>query len=160
MLNKPAGLISSTEEGGATVMTLLPPSYSKRGFFPCGRLDRDTLGLLLITNDGQTAHELLSPKKHVMKTYRYGLDLPLDAEGKRALELGADIGGYVTSPAQIAPDGALSGEITISEGKFHQIKRMVRRRRMQGGIARENILRTAETRPGARARRMAVPHGG
>ena len=72
MLNKPAGLISSTEEGGATVMTLLPPSYSKRGFFPCGRLDRDTLGLLLITNDGQTAHELLSPKKHVMKTYRYG----------------------------------------------------------------------------------------
>ena len=94
MLNKPAGLISSTEESGATVMTLLPPSYSKRGFFPCG------------------------------KTYRYGLDLPLDAEGKRALELGADIGGYVTSPAQIAPDGALSGEITISEGKFHQIKRM------------------------------------
>ena len=124
MLNKPAGLISSTEEGGATVMTLLPPSYSKRGFFPCGRLDRDTLGLLLITNDGQTAHELLSPKKQVMKTYRYGLDLPLDVEGKRALELGADIGGYVTSPAQIAPDGALSGEITISEGKFHQIKRM------------------------------------
>lgn len=124
MLNKPAGYVSSTEEGGKTVMTLLPAEFSKMGMFPCGRLDRDTLGLLLITNDGQSAHRLLSPKKHVLKRYRYCLTLPLSGEGGARLEAGVDIGGYVTAPAKLYPNDAQSGEIEISEGKYHQIKRM------------------------------------
>lgn len=126
MLNKPAGYISSTEESGDTVMTLLPPEFAKMGMFPCGRLDRDTLGLLLITNDGQTAHRLLSPKKHVAKRYRYGLTLPLTQDGIARLEAGVDIGGYITGDAKVFPDSDRGGEIVISEGKYHQIKRMFR----------------------------------
>lgn len=124
MLNKPAGYVSSTEESGDTVMTLLPPEFSKMNMFPCGRLDKDTLGLLLITNDGQTAHKLLSPKKHVAKRYRYGLTLPLSEEGIAKLEAGVDIGGYVTGEAKVYPADDRNGEIVISEGKYHQIKRM------------------------------------
>lgn len=124
MLNKPAGYISSTEESGDTVMTLLPPEFSKNGFFPCGRLDRDTTGLLLITNDGQSAHELLSPKKHVKKAYRYTLTEALTPEGKAKIEAGVDIGGYVTKEAVIEAEDEKHGIIHISEGKFHQIKRM------------------------------------
>ena len=124
MLNKPAGYISSTEEGGVTVMTLLPPEFTKMGMFPCGRLDRDTLGLLLVTNDGQTAHELLSPKKHVAKRYRYALTDPLTDEAREKVEAGVDIGGYTTAPAKVTPDTPTRGVIEIAEGKYHQIKRM------------------------------------
>lgn len=124
MLNKPAGYVSSTEDAGPTVMDLLPPEYAKLALAPCGRLDRDTVGLLLITNDGATAHSLLSPKKHVSKRYRYTLTAPLSAEGAGRICAGIDLGDFTTKPAKLFPEGDRAGEIEITEGKFHQIKRM------------------------------------
>lgn len=124
MLNKPAGYVSSTEDAGPTVMDLLPPEYSKLGLAPCGRLDRDTVGLLLITNDGVTVHELLAPKKHVAKRYRYRLAAPLTDEGAECIRSGLDLGDFVTKSAELYPSDSVSGEIVITEGKFHQIKRM------------------------------------
>ncbi len=124
MLNKPAGTISSTDNDDRTVMKILPPEFTKMGMFPCGRLDIDTVGLLLITNDGALGHELLSPKHHVTKRYEYKCSPPVTADDIVRIEGGVDIGGYVTKPAEIeAADGA-SGVIAITEGKFHQIKRM------------------------------------
>ncbi len=127
MLNKPAGYVSTTDiSDKRCVLHLLPPEYRRAELFPCGRLDIDTLGLLLLTSDGQTAHELLSPKHHVKKIYRYTCDRPLDKEAVAALESGVDIGEEKpTMPAKLSPDEDMqSGTITIVEGKFHQIKRM------------------------------------
>lgn len=124
MLNKPSGYVSSTEDVGPTVMDLLPPEFTKLSLAPCGRLDRDTVGLLLITNDGATVHALLAPKKHVSKRYRYTLKAPLSEEGEKRLCEGIDLGDFFTKPAELLPENALSGEIVITEGKFHQIKRM------------------------------------
>jgi 16S rRNA pseudouridine516 synthase len=124
MLNKPSGYVSSTESGGRTVMTLLPPEFSKMNMFPAGRLDMDTLGLLLITNDGPLAHRLLSPAHHVPKTYRYSCNPPIDASQISSLESGVDIGDVVTKPCRVEPDDASVGKITVTEGKYHQIKRM------------------------------------
>jgi len=126
MLNKPDGYLSSTEDGsGATVMDLLPKEFFRMGLFPCGRLDKDTTGLLIMTNDGESAHKLLSPKNHVPKTYSFQCASPLTATDKSALESGVSIGGYVTKKSSLTvnPD-CVSGTITITEGKFHQIKRM------------------------------------
>ncbi|MBR6917071.1 MAG: rRNA pseudouridine synthase [Clostridia bacterium] len=124
MLNKPAGYISSTEDSGRTVMDLLPPECQKKKMFPCGRLDIDTTGLLLITNDGDCAHKLLSPARHVKKTYAFRCDPPIGENERRALEAGVDLGEFVSAPAEVtlADDGC--GTISITEGKFHQIKRM------------------------------------
>ena len=92
--------------------------------FPCGRLDKNTLGLVLLTNNGPLAHALLSPKRHVEKVYRFECAHPLTAETVAQLEGGVDIGGYVTKPCTIRMDGETAGEITLSEGKYHQIKLM------------------------------------
>ncbi len=127
MLNKPQGYVSATEDRGPTVMELLPPQYKRKGFFPCGRLDIDTVGFLLITNDGVLGHELLSPRHHVDKTYRFTCDPPIGEDERRHLETGVDIGDIVTKPAEVTLEGNLpsgKGTITIREGKFHQIKRM------------------------------------
>jgi len=128
MLNKPAGYVSSTEDRGPTVMELLEPQFVRMGLFPCGRLDIDTVGLLLVTNDGALGHELLSPKHHVDKTYRFVCEPPIGEEERLRLEAGVDIGGEtVTHPAAVTlyeNGGGAEGEITIREGKFHQIKRM------------------------------------
>ena len=127
MLNKPGGYVSSTEDRGPTVLELLPPEMARMGVFPCGRLDIDTTGLLLMTNDGAAAHALLSPKRHVDKTYRFVCDPPIGEDARRQLETGVDIGDCVTIPAVVAPEGEAPftrGEITLREGKFHQIKRM------------------------------------
>lgn len=125
MLNKPAGTVSSTEDSDRTVMKLLPPSYERAGCFPCGRLDADTVGLLLITNDGPLAHELLAPRRHVSKCYRFRCSSPLRASDVESLENGVDIGGFVTAPAKVKMETDLEGTITVTEGKFHQIKRMM-----------------------------------
>lgn len=125
MLNKPDGYISSTEESDRTVMRLLPEEYSRAGGFPCGRLDVDTVGLLLITNDGDTAHRLLSPKHHVEKTYRFRCAVPLDGEMVAKLESGVDLGDFVSAPAKVTLSSPTEGEISITEGKFHQVKRML-----------------------------------
>ena len=124
MLNKPAGYISSTEDSDKTVMKLLPPEYSKMECFPCGRLDIDTVGLLLITNDGPLAHELLSPRHHAEKTYFYRCDPAIGEREAEKLCAGVDIGGYVTKTSKVELVDETSGYITLTEGKFHQIKRM------------------------------------
>lgn len=125
VLNKPEGYISSTEAGGQTVMRLLPPEFSKKGMFPCGRLDRDTTGVLLITDDGELAHLLLSPKRHVSKTYRFTLTLPAPADTEARFLSGITIGDEPCAPAKAELDcGRTSGTLTLTEGKFHQVKRM------------------------------------
>ncbi len=123
MLNKPGDTVSTTEDDPKSVMKLLPPEYRRMDMFPCGRLDIDTLGLLLITNDGQTAHALLSPKHHCEKTYRFNC-LPIDEEARLALEGGLELSDFVSKPCRVKLDSPTSGEITVTEGKYHQVKRM------------------------------------
>ena len=129
LLYKPAGFITATEDahpGERVVLELLPDGIRRRGVFPVGRLDRDTTGLLIITDDGKSAHRALSPKSHVAKSYRFGCEPPLTDEMNVALCRVVDIGErdgrgnvLLTAPAKVE-----GGVITITEGKFHQIKRM------------------------------------
>lgn len=126
MLNKPDGYVSATEDGrDPTVTELLPEEYRRQGLFPCGRLDKHTLGLMLLTNDGQLSHRLLAPKSHVSKTYAFRVKFPLSEEDVFALEGGVDIGGYVTKPCRVELLDSCEGHITITEGKYHQIKLMM-----------------------------------
>ena len=126
MLNKPEGYVSATEDGRLpTVIELLPEELQKIGLFPCGRLDKNTLGLMLLTNDGDTSHRLLAPKSHVTKTYAFRLKFPLSDADIAALESGVDIGGYMTAPCSVVRDGEKEGKITLTEGKYHQIKLMM-----------------------------------
>jgi 16S rRNA pseudouridine516 synthase len=124
MLNKPAGYVSATEDGKLpTVLELLPEVLQGRGLFPCGRLDKDTLGLMILTNDGDSAHRRLSPKHHAEKSYAFECKFPL--ERLEELERGATLDdGYVTLPSKIEQTGERCGVITLTEGKYHQIKRM------------------------------------
>ena len=126
MMNKPDGVLSATEDGaGKTVLDLLPEKYAKMGLFPCGRLDKNTLGLLILTNDGKLAHDLLSPSKHVEKTYLFECETPLSDSDCMTLCRGVDIGEkHSTREADLQLDSRTSGRITVVEGKFHQIKRM------------------------------------
>ena len=126
MLNKPAGVVSATEDKKERTVIDLIKESKRKDLFPAGRLDKDTEGLLLITNDGQLAHRLLSPKKHVDKTYRVRPEKPLSAEDIHRLESGLEIGDdKPTSPAKavLTEDGDLL--LTIHEGRFHQVKRML-----------------------------------
>lgn len=125
MLNKPEGYVSSTDDPSAPiVLELLPEKLQSAGLFPCGRLDKYTVGLMLLTNDGQAAHRMLSPKKHVEKTYRFRLENPITAEDVARLEAGVDIGDCVTKPCTVVMESEREGTITLVEGKYHQIKRM------------------------------------
>ncbi len=127
LLNKPAGYVSATEDGREkTVLELLPEKLRSVGLFPCGRLDKNTLGVMLLTNNGVLGHQLLSPKYHVTKVYRYEARDPLTPENSLQLERGVPIlDGYVTQPAKIqAYEDRHQGEISITEGKYHQIKLM------------------------------------
>lgn len=124
MLNKPEGYVSATEDGREkTVLDLLPEPLSRMELFPCGRLDKNTLGLMILTNDGEGAHRVLSPKHHVPKLYRFKTLSLLKEEDVKRLEGGTDIGGYITKPCKITLDGD-GGVIELTEGKYHQIKRM------------------------------------
>ncbi len=126
LLNKPDGYVSATEDQKEkTVLDLLPEEVTKFGVFPCGRLDKNTLGLMLLTDNGPLAHALLSPKKHVEKVYRFECAHPLSKADIAALESGVDIGGYVTKPCTVKMTGETEGEITLAEGKYHQIKLML-----------------------------------
>lgn len=128
MLNKPDGYICSTEdEKDRTIMELLPDSVRYHKVFPVGRLDKDTLGLVILTDNGELSHYLLSPKRHVDKKYYLESNLPLTANDEKAFLEGVDIGEKrKTLPAklEILTDPT-KAYITISEGKFHQIKRML-----------------------------------
>ena len=126
MLYKPAGVVSATEDNHEQTIIDLLGQYRQDDLFPVGRLDKDTEGLLLITNDGALAHELLSPVKHVEKEYECHLAAPFDDRQKEQLEQGVDIGEK--SPAKPAVVHVLDEKritLTITEGKYHQIKRML-----------------------------------
>ena len=128
MLNKPEGYVSATEDTrDHTVLELLGDELQKFELFPCGRLDKYTLGLMLITDDGELAHKLLAPKSHVEKSYRFHSERGVSEDEAKALESGVYIdGGYLTKPAKLSLEhaGADRGVITLREGKYHQIKRM------------------------------------
>ncbi len=128
MLHKPAGLISATEDPRqATVLELLPPHLRKIDLFPAGRLDKDTEGLLLLTNDGDLAHALLSPKRHVDKVYLVHVDGILDETDVKTFEAGITLAdGLVCLPAGLEIlDPPSTGLVTLREGKYHQVKRML-----------------------------------
>lgn len=125
LLNKPDGVVSATEDARErTVLDLLPPEVRKFDMFPCGRLDKNTLGLVLLTDNGPLAHALLSPRRHVEKVYRFVCAHPLSEADIERLERGVDIGGYVTKPCRVQMTDATAGEITLAEGKYHQVKLM------------------------------------
>lgn len=129
MMNKPQGVISATEDSQhETVLDILEPEDIVFSPFPVGRLDKDTEGLLLLTNDGQLAHRLLSPKKHVPKTYFAVINSEVTEEDIAAFKKGVILDdGYETKPGElrILKSGLTSDiELTITEGKFHQVKRM------------------------------------
>jgi len=128
MLHKPAGMVTATQDNhDKTVMDLLKPADRKKDLFPVGRLDKDTEGLLLITNDGELAHLLLSPKRHVDKTYLAELEHPIGDQALEALKEGVDIGeGRPTLPAKAECVNEKCILLTIHEGKFHQVKRMLK----------------------------------
>lgn len=128
MLHKPAGCVCATEDRKEkTVLSLVPEEYRK-DLFPVGRLDKDTEGLLLLTNDGDLAHRLLAPKKHVDKTYYAKIEGQVTEQDVEAFREGIDIGDdRLTMPAvlEILHSSDLSEiQVTIQEGRFHQIKRM------------------------------------
>ena len=127
MLNKPEGYVSATDDKNLpTVLELLPEELSHLELFPCGRLDRDTVGLMLITDDGELAHFLLSPVSHVSKAYRFRCESVLSDDDANLLCAGVDIGDEkITKPSSLTLDtGKKSGVIVLSEGRYHQIKRM------------------------------------
>ena len=129
MMNKPGGVLSATTDGTArTVLDLLPPELRKLGLFPVGRLDKDTEGLLLLTDDGGLAHELLSPRHHVDKQYFTRVAGCLSETDQAAFRQGMTLGdGLRCMPAEmeILRAGEISEAlVTLREGKFHQIKRM------------------------------------
>ena len=128
MLNKPAGVISATSDKTEKTVLDLIDSKKRKDLFPVGRLDKDTEGLLLITNDGELAHRLLSPKKHVDKLYYARVEGFVGMEDIDAFAKGLDIGdGEYTKPAKLVilkSDSISEIELTIQEGKFHQVKRM------------------------------------
>ncbi len=130
---KPAGVLTAARDRHApTVVDLLPPAWGKRRILPVGRLDKETTGLLLLTNDGALAHTLLSPQRHVWKTYEATVDGPLTPEDVEAFAQGLPLGDFTALPARLTilqSDASQSlARVQVREGKFHQIKRMFERR--------------------------------
>ena len=161
MLHKPAGVVSATEDNREkTVLDLVRPEDRKNSLFPVGRLDKDTEGLMLLTDDGELAHRLLSPKKHVDKTYFAKIDGQVTEEHVKQFREGLDIGDEKkTLPAvlTILLSGPVSEiEVTIHEGRFHQIKRMFEavgckvtylKRLSMGSLVLDETLPPEEYRP-------------
>jgi len=159
MMNKPQGLLSATEDRSQkTVLDLLPGDLRRRGVFPVGRLDKDTTGLLLLTDDGALAHGLLSPKKHVDKVYLARVEGRVGPEDVSVLAAGMVLGdGLHCLPAELEPVG--DGEmclVTLREGKYHQVKRMLAargkpvltlKRLSMGKLRLDEALKPGEWRP-------------
>lgn len=154
MMNKPSGILSaSNDKKEKTVVSILPPPLNAMELFPCGRLDKDTVGLIMITNDGELSHKLLSPKKHAEKVYSFKLSRPYNKNV--GIENGIMMDGKMTKPAEIVMNSETSGEITLTEGKYHQIKRMFERadsevvflkRLSFGGVTLDETLNPGEWR--------------
>ncbi len=158
MMNKPAGVVSATEDKTEkTVLELLPAALRRDGIFPAGRLDKDTTGLLILTDDGDYAHRMLSPKKHVDKTYIATLDREPDASIGEAFQSGIVLSdGTRCKEGQAVCLGNARVEVTIHEGRYHQVKRMfaalgyrvmaLQRVRI-GGLSLDPDLREGDFRP-------------
>lgn len=125
VLNKPKGYVSATEDPTQkTVLELVPPQLMRNGLFPAGRLDKDTTGLMIITDDGDFAHRILSPKKHVSKKYDVTIDLPVTEEMEKAFSEGIMLSDGLCKTAALEKTGEYTAFVTLSEGRYHQIKRM------------------------------------
>ncbi|MBE5743523.1 MAG: rRNA pseudouridine synthase [Clostridiales bacterium] len=126
MLNKPQGVVSSTDDGrDKTVIDILPDSFKRDGLFPVGRLDKDTVGLVILTDDGISSHKRLSPKTHAEKVYYFETAEEVSSEVALEIESGVLLkDGYKTLPCKINLLSKTSGEITLVEGKYHEIKRI------------------------------------
>ena len=127
MLHKPAGVLSAVEDKRQkTVLDLLPEELQRRGLSPVGRLDKDTEGLLLLTNDGELTHQLLSPRRHVDKVYYARVEGRLEQADCAAFAAGITLGdGLACMPAGLEILSANEALVTLQEGKFHQVKRML-----------------------------------
>ena len=155
MLNKPAGTVSSTKEGASTTVVELLAEEGVKNLSPVGRLDKDTEGLLILTDDGELLHDLISPKKHVGKEYLVITEKPVTADDMKKLEAGVDIGDdkpTLPAKAEMNEDGL---HLTITEGRFHQVKRMLEavdnkvtylKRLKMGGLALDPELKEGEYR--------------
>ena len=126
MLNKPRGLVCAASDArDKTVLSLFDKSYADKGLFSCGRLDKDTTGLLLMTTDGTLSHNLLSPKHHAEKVYFVKTDLPFTHEDAELMKNGIMMDGKKTKPAILEiTDTPTEAYITLTEGKYHEIKRL------------------------------------
>lgn len=176
LMNKPAGVISATEDPRhQTVIDCLEPEFAKPGLFPVGRLDKDTTGLLLLTNNGQLAHQLLSPRKEVTKTYWALIEGVVVQEDIEAFAGGLDLGDFITQPAILTvleTDKEKQQsviEVEIHEGKYHQVKRMFKavghevlqlKRIAMGPIVLDDALLEGQVRElTARERDLLKPYG-
>lgn len=157
MMNKPAGVISASRDPKArTVLDLLPDGLRRPGLFPAGRLDKDTEGFLLITDDGAFAHDILAPRRHVEKTYLARLDRPSDAADAQAFAAGLTLeDGLHCLPARLWFGEGADAYVAVREGKFHQVRRMFAARGRQvlylrririGGLELDAALAPGEAR--------------
>ena len=124
VLNKPKGFVSTTDMNERSVLELVPDEYMTRELFPAGRLDKDTTGLMIITDDGEFAHNILSPKKHVQKIYEVTLDIPVTEEMKKGFLKGVNLSDGECKSAILDITGEYTCNVTLKEGRYHQIKRM------------------------------------
>ena len=124
VLNKPKGFVSTTDLNERSVLELVPDEYMTRDLFPAGRLDKDTTGLMIITDDGEFAHNILSPKKHVQKIYEVTLDIPVTNEMKEGFLKGVNLSDGECKSAILDITGEYTCNVTLKEGRYHQIKRM------------------------------------
>ena len=157
MLHKPAGLLTAaTDARQKTVMDLLPEELKRRALGPVGRLDKDVTGLLLLTDDGQLAHRLISPKWTVEKVYLARVEGALDAADIQAFQAGIALSDFTARPARLEILEPDLGRLTITEGKFHQVKRMFAargkpvlrlHRESVGGVSLDPALECGKFRP-------------
>ena len=127
LLNKPQGYVSAVIDNVYPPVTDLMPEYKFAKLFPVGRLDVDTTGVLLLTNDGELAHKLISPKYHVDKVYSVVVDKKLDPKLIETFKNGIELDGEQTLPADLVIINDMRAELTLHQGKFHQVKRMFKR---------------------------------
>lgn len=125
ILNKPKGYVSATTDNTQkTILELVPEKYLHRNIFPVGRLDKDTTGLMIITDDGNFAHNILSPKKHVKKVYNVTLDIPVNEKMIKGFAEGIVLNDGKCKTAILKTTGTYTAQVTLTEGRYHQIKRM------------------------------------
>ena len=130
MMNKPKGVISASDgKGEKTVVDLVPSDMQRRGLFPAGRLDKDTTGFVLLTDDGEFAHSILAPSRHIDKTYVVTLDKPVTPEAVADFRSGMELNGerLLQADAEIVSEDATVCRVVLRQGLYHQIKRMFKK---------------------------------